>query len=259
MEAEQAQEFFILMAVGVGSMLAFALAFVVYHNRSQRRIFQHKMEGQQLLLQRTILAQEEERRRIAKDLHDEIGSKLNVMFLHTQQLKKEGTTSQNYQRTLGDLTELINSSIDTTRRISHDLLPPILEEFGLEEALKELSQAYTRTGSLKVDLHIEHGQVLDLDKSTELNLFRIIQELLSNSIKHGKANLVHIRLLPLENVLRILYEDNGKGFEREAIAQHKGLGIQNIESRLQIIDGRWSYDSAPGEGVVVKLEVAPKN
>lgn len=253
MESFKEQEIFLLMALGVIIMLMLATAFVVFYTRFQRKLLLQKMQGQELLLQKTILAQEEERSRIAKDLHDEIGAKLSIIYLHLQRLKKASVQSTEFQPIITNIVNIINTSITSTRRIAHGLLPPTLEELGFTEALKEYCYAFTQAGSLSISLDLNAIEPIILDKLTELNLFRILQELINNSLKHGQAKSVKIHFLSVLGTLKIKYEDDGKGFDLQLLKQYKGLGMKSIESRLQIIHGTWVYRSSPGNGFQVEL------
>ena len=147
------------MVIGILIMLALALAFILFFNFSQKRILKEQMrqqrmayEHQEALLHSTILTQEEERKRIAQDLHDEIGSKLNVILLNAHQLKKLEKGNLAMASITNELSSLVNTTIETTRRISHDLLPPTLEEFGLVEAIKELKDAYRHSDTISLSL-----------------------------------------------------------------------------------------------------------
>ncbi len=248
------QEIFILIAIGIAIMLGLAVAFVVFYYQAQRKMLLQKMDAQRQLLQATLLAQEEERRRIAKDLHDEVGSKLNVIYLYTEQLKKLSSKPDKFKTTMDDVTDIIHNAIDTTRRISHDLLPPVLEEFGFVEALKELCAAYNRLHILDIQLHVNPDEGIVADKMVEVNLFRIIQELINNSLRHGKAQQVQLQVLATAEGLQIFYKDDGKGFDAN-VAQ-KGLGMKSIESRLQIIQGTWTYETALDEGLEVQILIS---
>lgn len=257
----QASEIIFLMSIGILIMVALALAFVWYFNRAQKQILRQQMYNQQLelqyqqeLLQKNLLVQEEERRRIASDLHDEISSKLNVLHLNVHRLRKMEPQTQDYDQTVDDINGLISNTLDATRRISHELMPPTLEDFGLIEAVKELSQHVSQSGAAQVRFESEVTRQEIGDATTELNLFRIIQELISNSLRHGKANLIDIRFSRRDQRLELYYRDNGKGFDL-AQTEKKGLGLRNIESRVRIIGASFQVNSKPGEGFELIMSI----
>jgi len=242
------------MSIGILIMVALALAFVWYFNRAQKQILRQQMYNQQLelhhqqdLLQKNLLVQEEERRRIASDLHDEISSKLNVLHLNVHRLRKMEPQSHDYDQTVDDINSLISNALDTTRRISHELMPPTLEDFGLIEAVKELGQHVSQSGAAQIRFESEATREDIGDATTELNLFRIIQELISNSLRHGKATQIDVRFLRHDHGIELNYRDNGKGFDL-AQTEKKGLGLRNIESRVRIIGASFQVNSNPGKG-----------
>jgi signal transduction histidine kinase len=257
----QANEIFTMIMLGIMIMLCLAVALVLLANRSQKKLHQEQMKAQALqlahqeqLLYSTILTQEEERKRIAKDLHDEIGSKLNVINLNLHRLRKFATDPNVIIDTVQDLFGVIGNTIDTTRRISHDLLPPTLDNFGLQEAIRELCDNYPTGASPEVVFDLIQNHSPSVDKSIELNLFRILQELINNSIKHGKADRIGIKLWLRPEGISLHYQDNGHGFDPEKVKQSPGLGLQNIESRVKMIRADYELQSKPGEGVRVQVD-----
>ncbi len=256
----QQNEVFILMGAGIFVMLFLAFAFILFFSFSQRKLQSEQLKAketelrhQEKLLYSTILTQENERKRIAKDLHDDIGSKLNVIFLNMHRIERAAKESPPILDMVSDINEVIHTTIDTTRRISHDLLPPTLDKFGLIEAVKELCESYQKSNSVNVLLEVKQNEGRLADKTTELNLFRIIQELISNSIKHGQAEQISIDLwLGLEKV-QLEYQDNGKGFDLEILNDKKGLGTQNMESRVKMIGGKMDIQSSEGKGILVRI------
>jgi len=232
-------ELLFLIIAGILVMTLLALALVLFFNFSQKRILKEKMlakdlkiKHQEELLHSTIVVQEEERKRIAKDLHDDIGSKLNVINLNLHRLKKQGKG---------------NTKIPT-RRISHDLLPPTLESFGLKAALQELADGFNRSGKVEVLLNASIVEQRPEETLVELNLFRVVQELISNSLRHGKANNINMELKMEANQISLNYQDDGSGFDTAKLDQKKGLGLSNIDSRLNMVGGQIRYESAPGQG-----------
>jgi len=241
----------LFMTVGIGVILLLSLAFVLFFHFSQKSLQKQISENQALqiahqndLLKANIISQEKERKRIAKDLHDTIGSNLNVILLNIHHLKKD--LPPQTTESLSDVVGLLNKTVETTRRISHDLLPPTLENFGLATALEEFCEQIQKNTNIKLILEI--GEQLDLPKTTALQLFRIIQELVSNSLKHSEAQQISIRLF-LQNSLRhFQYQDDGKGFDATQISQQKGLGMRNLESRFKLLEADWEMETGLGKG-----------
>ncbi|MEM7085543.1 MAG: ATP-binding protein [Bacteroidota bacterium] len=258
----QEENLITLMAVGIVIMLAFAMAFVIFVNYSQKKILREQMQTQKLafqhqqeLLHSNILTQEAERKRIARDLHDEIGSKLNVIFLNIHRIKEFSNGEEDLGAITDEIELVINKTIDSTRLISHELLPPTLEEFGLVEAIRELQHGYSQVGSIQLDFKaMEKENNID-NKLIELNLFRVVQELIKNSIDHGKASKIDIKLWAQSELIKLTYEDNGVGFDSDQLNAKKGLGMKNIESRLQMVQARYQFNSSPGNGVNVVVEL----
>lgn len=257
MENIQDQEVFLLMALGIIIMLVLAAAIVFYYYRSQRLLLLQKVATQEQLVEQTIIVQEKERSRIAKDLHDDIGSKLNIIFLHLQRLKKDNSQRKPIDNAVELITESINEVIATTRSIAKDLIPPALEEFGFIDALKELCNNYNKTEKVQIQFKQTSNKVHTLARLVELNLFRILQELISNSIKHGDATQIRIHFVSDLRQIQIFYQDNGKGFNPNKIKNSAGLGMKNIESRLRIINGHWDFKSQLQKGLQAHLTLNP--
>ena len=261
----QEENLITLMAVGILIMLAFAMAFVLFVNYSQKKILREQMhtqklafEHQQELLHSNILTQEAERKRIARDLHDEIGSKLNVIFLNIHRIKEFSGSEEDLGTITDEIELVINKTIDSTRLISHELLPPTLEEFGLVEAIKELQYGYSQVDNLQVRFIAMENENNIENKLIELNLFRVIQELIKNSISHGEATQIDIKLWAETELIKLTYEDNGMGFDSNQLNTKKGLGMKNIESRLQMVNANYQFNSSHGNGVKVLVELERK-
>ena len=247
-----------LVIIGILMTTSLALVLILFLNFSQKRILAEKTRNQELeikyqkeLLASTILTQEEERKRIAKDLHDDIGSKLNVIHLNLHHLKKLREDTGEFEGMLTDINGLIDTTIKSTRRISHDLLPPTLENFGLVEAFKELCENFNSGSPNLIKFIVMHQDRKIKDKHTELHLFRIVQELINNSIKHAHPTLIELLLSLKKEQIELSYKDNGKGMNIDLIKEKKGLGLKNIDSRLNMLHAQVDYKSAPGEGFQV--------
>lgn len=258
---ESSNELIILIIIGIGLMLFLAMAFVLFFSFSQNKLRKEqfkaqeaKLEYQEKLLHSTILTQEKERERIAKDLHDEIGSKLNVVHLYLHQLtRKKNDTG--VSESIGEMVEVINDTIHTTRSISHDLLPPTLDKFGLQTAIDELCDRIRQADQQTIYLETEGERPSNMDKLVELNVFRILHELLNNTLKYAQADQIQVKLWQSVEKLVLSYEDNGIGFDADSKENKKGLGMKNIESRLQMIKGSYELKTAPGEGMAIQIVV----
>lgn len=257
----QGNEIIVLITVGVLLMLFLAFALIGFFLLSQRTLnnTRQKAHAQQIeyreqLLFSNLQTQEEERRRIAKDLHDEVGSKLNVLHLNLHRLQKQVPQNPETAETVQDLFHVVHTTIDTARRIAHNLLPPTLESFGLREALSELCGQYRQSGTLEITYEVKENAATNVDKIAELNLFRVVQELVSNSIKHGPASQIWLYLWLMPTELHIDYQDNGPGFDPNAPGYKPGLGLQNIESRMRMIGAEYHLETAPNTGLKVNIK-----
>ena len=207
----------------------------------------HYISTSQLdLLKHYILNQERERARIAKDLHDNIGSKLSALNIHLHQLTRKLPQVQDY---LLPLMTALDEMMHTTSNISNELLPPTLDNFGLAHAVEELVDSIKDRKGLDVYVQIEGEVPSKRDKITELNLYRILQELIANALAHGEPTEIQIGLWQLKNLCALAYFENGKGFDMKAKGFQKGHGLADIESRLQMIHGTHEFYPIPNEGI----------
>lgn len=247
-------EVLIIITIGIILMLLVAISFILFFYFSQKKFQAERLKAQERelryqeqLLYSSIQTQEKERQRIARELHDDIGSKLNVINLGLHRLRKtaEGPLGESVE----ELFSVIDTTIDTTRRISHDLLPPTLENFGLVAALEELCEHYRNASDVEVDFELCSNERPIDDRDTSLSLFRVAQELMSNSFKYAEAKHISVKLWQGQRNSRLSYQDDGKGFDQKLYDNKKGLGMQNIESRMRMIGAEHSFESAPGKGV----------
>lgn len=250
-----ANEIFSFLIIGTAVVLGLAVALIVLFNISRQKILEQKTRRQaellahrEELLNSTLLTQETERRRIARELHDAVGSKMSVLRLALYRLRKL-PLGDDGEKVVMDMQALIDDTIGTARGISHQLLPPVLEEFGLPAALRELCESYQTSGEVTVVTDIDN-LLYPLPEDMTLHLYRIAQELLKNSVTHGRAKHITTSLKIEPNSCRLRVTDDGVGFDPEAVGQ-KGLGLQNLEFRVQMIKGRCQLHSQPGQGADV--------
>lgn len=241
------------LVYGVIFLVLLTIGLILFFHFSRKKIIEKEIENiaieldhQQEILQTSIAIQEAERKRIAQDLHDAISAKLNVVSLTTHTLLDDKGLSKEQKDSLKHILNITTNTLDSSRKIAHDLLPPILDKFGLKVALEELFDEFTQSTKIKIEYEIE--EIPSLDKEQELHLFRILQELINNSIKHGKANVLDIKIRQELNGFLLYFKDNGSGFELKNDAKTSGIGLQNIKSRVEILKGEIQINSFPEKG-----------
>lgn len=240
-------------------MLFMSIILLLFFYFSKKKIIQKDLEKKDLeiqyqrdLLQATLVVQEEERQRIARDLHDDISSKLNVVSLNSHMLNTPDLTESEVTEITDNIINLVGKALENSRKIAHDLLPPVLEKFGLDAALRELSDDYTNTKVTTIHYNSESA-LKRLDQIQQLHIFRIIKELINNSIRHGKATAININFKDEEgsNIGSCIYNDNGIGFENKNDKIIRGLGMKNIESRIYFLKGTHTIASEINKGTTI--------
>jgi signal transduction histidine kinase len=247
---------------GVILLLVMGLTLILFFYLSRKKIIQKELEKKTLelkhqkeMLEASIVAQEDERNRIAQDLHDAISAKLNVVALSANFLLEEDNVSdQETEEIITHMLRVTNTTIESSRKIAHDLLPPILEKFGLGAALEELCDEFSNSKKVNVSSKIDYT-VGRLEKKDELHVFRIVQELINNSMRHGKAKKIELNLKPQSKNLFLYYKDDGLGFDINQIGAQKGLGLCNIESKVSLLKGEIAYHSEKMKGVEVQITI----
>ena len=242
--------FFTIIAIGV----------IVFFYFSRKKIIQKELEKrdleikhQRLQLRAIIITQETERKRIAQDLHDDISSKLNVVSLNSHLLNRNGLTSADILEITSNIIEITGKALQSTRRIAHDLLPPVVDKFGLDAGIEELCDEYN---SSKVVVVTYDNEIVfdDVEKDNSLHLFRILQELMNNSVRHGKASSISIRFQLVDGFKTCFYSDNGLGFDISSTKNQLGLGMKNIQSRVDFLNGSIKIKSSLNKGINVVLQ-----
>jgi signal transduction histidine kinase len=223
---------------------------------TQRLHAQHvkQMEQQQQVasLQAMINGQEAERTRIARDLHDGLGGLFSTMKMYMSTLQHDEPALQR-QELFQKSYSLIDSTAEEVRRIAHNMMPEVLMKLGLVNALQDLCRDVSAGRLLSVSLEV-HGMEKRLAPATEIMLFRIVQELLNNIIKHSSAAEAIIQFIREGNRLSVLVEDNGKGFNTQVAGGVKRAGLETIESRVAYLNGKISIDSQKDVGTTVMMD-----
>lgn len=239
--------FFIILAVGLILFFYFSRKKIIKKELEKKDL---EIKYQQEQLHAVIITQEEERKRIAQDLHDDISSKLNIVSLNSHLLKTPNITDSEKEEITANIINLTAKALENTRRIAHDLLPPVLDKFGLHAGVEELCEEFNSSKSVIVNYQ-NNVNFDEKDKDKHLHVFRILQELMNNSLRHGKATNIAITFVEDHDVVNCKYTDNGCGFDSTNEKNQHGLGMKNILSRISVLKGVINIESTVGQGVQV--------
>jgi two-component system, NarL family, sensor kinase len=260
MEGPSEYQVALLIAIGSVGMLLLVSAIILFMFFYQKKMAQEEVKRKQLeiihqhrMMEAALESQENERRRVAGDLHDSIGAMLSAIRLGLLTIGKQMPDPSG----VNDAKEMLDETIGSVRRISRDLMPSTLEKFGLAHALKELCDRFQSTSHLPIQ-YAEQGDPKSMDAKRELMIFRIVQELLNNAIKHANASMILIKFHSTD-YLEILVEDDGIGFnfdeKHSSTENEKGLGLFNIENRIRLLNATIEFEKERRKGVCIKLKV----
>ncbi len=206
-------------------------------------------------LQGVLVGQETERKRIAGDLHDKLGAILSMVKLHFSAVEERlDAVKTDNRKQYEKANELLDEAASEVRNISHNLISGVLTKFGLVPALKDLKETVESTGKLNIQL-IVNDMVERLNGEQELQLYRIIQELISNILKHANATEAVIQLNRINGQFNLIIEDNGIGFDVEAVKLKDGIGLKNLEARVNKLEGTLHFDTGKGAGTTVSIDI----
>lgn len=250
-------EFTIMFSVATLGMLVLAMAIVFFVLFYQRKMLESKLkqqrlevEYQQKMLQAALESQENERKRLAADLHDGIGAMLSTIRLRLGILARtEGIPTADIDQT----KSMLDDTITSVRSLSRDLLPSTLEKFGLSQAVKDLCEQYSTVSGLPI-LFSEQGAVMVKEPSDQLMIFRVVQELIGNAMKHSQATIIHVVLNGADR-FELSVIDDGIGLSENFYHGGKGLGMFNMENRARLLQGRLTFTNNQPKGTIAKLEI----
>jgi two-component system, NarL family, sensor kinase len=255
--------FTIMFTIATTVMLLLAFSIIIFVVFYQKRILSEQLKRQlmeadyqQKMLQAALESQEKERSRLASDLHDSVGAMLSTIRLTLHPVVKAGNGQP-----LDQTKQLLDETIETVRRISRDLLPAGLERFGLTYSVQEMCDRINLSGIIDVRVS-ELGTPRNLDKKREVLIYRIVQEMVNNAIRHSKASLLKIELI-WTDTLQIVIQDNGEGFDYEGLKKPQsslkpGLGLYSIDTRVSLLGASLGYDTVfpKGSQFTIKIPTA---
>jgi two-component system, NarL family, sensor kinase len=256
-EAAITKKNYLLWALGIGIALIVVAGIGFYRKRrlEHKIALQEEVMRQQDLSTKAIInAEENERRRIAADLHDGVGQMMSAAKMNLSSFENEVSFRDENQRMRFDrLIGLMDESCKEIRSVSHQMMPNALLKSGLANAVKEFLDKIDHR-IIRINLHTE-GLQERLDTNTETVLYRVIQECVNNVIKHAGANNLDISLIRDVDGISATIEDNGRGFDTGDSKKYEGIGLKNISSRVAYLKGTVDFDSSPGRGTLVAIHV----
>ena len=239
--------------VFLGALLAYSL-YRRYKWKQEAKMQAAILHQREEAIRAVMEAEEAERQRIAKDLHDGVGQMMSAAKMNLSAYEHSaGFTNAEAKQTFQKVIQLVDESCTEVRMVSHNMMPNALLKNNLDAALKEfISKLHNKT--LEVHLYTE-GLEERLDSKIETVLYRVVQECVNNVIKHAAATTVDISVIREDKEITATVEDNGKGFDATDKTHFEGIGLKNIQTRVEYLKGMVDFDSAPGRGTLVAIHV----
>ncbi|HYO22965.1 MAG TPA: sensor histidine kinase, partial [Flavisolibacter sp.] len=264
-QMQQAQLFrkstwnYLLIGTVATILIISLLSYRNYRNRQkiqQQRIHELETEKQLAATEAVLTGEEQERTRLAKDLHDGLGGMLSGIKYTLNNMRGNLIMTPENAQAFARSIDMLDSSIREMRRVAHNLMPEALVKFGLDTALQDFCNDINQSGALKVAYQSIGMDTVQLDQTKSVTIYRIVQELLNNIMKHAAAKTALVQLSHSNDQLTLTVEDDGKGFDSAILQQSKGIGWSNIQNRIEFLKGKWDVASQPGKGTSVHIEIA---
>jgi signal transduction histidine kinase len=259
METSKGLDFLATLLPFAAIIFIIAVGVVLLTQQFNKNLYRQKLKAEELknlhqveLLRLSIQAQEEERKRIAHDMHDELGAVLSITKMHLQQLEEKAKdTMHELLPALQNIRSLTETSLASMRRISHELMPPQLETFGLVKTLEVVAKQVNNAGA--INMHINTADTLSpLSWPADLGLYRICMELVNNTIKHAGAKNITVSFSQSQGDVICTYTDDGKGLTGDSGID--GLGFKSIEGRITSLKGSITYSKIhKGFQAIIKI------
>ena len=246
----------------IGSAVALVVvSFLSYRNYRQKqklqqqRIYELETEKKLAATEAVLKGEEQERTRLAKDLHDGLGGMLSGIKYSFQTMKGNLIMTPENHQAFERSMDMLDSSIREMRRVAHNMMPEALVKFGLDTALKDFCADINQTGALNVSYQSIGMEASVIEQTTAITVYRIVQELINNTMKHAAAKNAIVQVSRTNGILSVTVEDDGKGFDTAVLSQVRGIGWDNIKNRVEFLKGTLDVDSQPGKGTSVHIEL----
>ncbi|MFT3704273.1 MAG: sensor histidine kinase [Agriterribacter sp.] len=237
------------------------ISLLTYRNYRQKqklqlqRITELETEKKLAATEAVLKGEEQERTRLAKDLHDGLGGMLSGIKYAFQTMKGNLIMTPDNQQAFERSIDMLDSSIKEMRRVAHNMMPEALVKFGLDTALKDFCNDINQSGVLKINYQSNNLESAVIDQTTAITIYRIVQELINNTIKHAGASSAIVQVDKSADGIMLTVEDDGKGFDTKILGYKGGIGWSNIQSRVDYLKGKLDVQSQPGKGTSVLVEL----
>jgi len=238
-------------AAGVFMLSAFGLLYFRYRRRIERQT-----EKQQLEIaawRASLEGEEKERRRLARELHDNIGGNLSTVKMWLDNIRSRQPFSGTQEKDMSDVLQLVTHTLTEVRNTAHHLMPELLLRFGLTEAVRIFCLNVQKASGIEIQFHY-FGYIGQLGRELELVIYRTVQELVQNMAKHSGATSALVQMSMHDTTLSVTVEDNGKGITADALAGSTGMGLQTVRTAVEHSGGQFTISSEPGNGTTVEME-----
>ena len=237
------------------------ISLLLYRNYRQKQKLQQQRirelvnEQQLMAVDAGLEGEEQERTRLAKDLHDGLGGMLSGIKYSFQNIKENLVMTPDNHLAFDRGMDMLNSSIKEMRRVAQNMMPESLVKFGLDTALKDFCNDINQSGAIQITYQSIGLGGTGLDHTTSISIYRIVQELINNTMKHASAKTAIVQVFKTENEISITVEDDGKGFDPIILQMANGIGWSNIQSRVDFLKGKLNVQSEKGKGTSVHIEL----
>lgn len=251
---------YFLIAGAAALLIISLLTYRNYRNRQrwqQARIDELETERQLTATEAVLKGEERERTRLAKDLHDGLGGMLSGIKYSLSSMKTNLLMTPENMHTFERNIDMLDSSIREMRRVAHNMMPEILVKYGLDAAFREFCGEIDRSGVLRVAYQSIDMDKAEIEQTTAVTIYRIVQELVNNAIRHAGAEnvLVQTHVSAQEKLLMLTVEDDGKGLDTAMLKKSSGMGWSNIQHRVEFLKGKIDINSDKGKGTSVLIEI----
>jgi len=262
LQHSQLQQKSIINYISIGSAMALLIiSLLFYRTYTQKQKLQqqriHELEAQQQLTatEAVLKGEEQERTRLAKDLHDGLGGMLSGIKYSFNTMKGNLIMTPENNQAFERSMDMLDSSIKEMRRVAHNMMPEALVKFGLDTALKDVCNDITQSGALQVSYQSLGLENVIIEQTTAITVYRIVQELLNNTMKHAAAKMAIVQITKTDGHLSVTVEDDGKGFDVSLLKHSEGIGWNNIQNRIEFLKATLDVQSSKEKGTSVFIEL----